>query len=80
MPRGSSAGHHASGGIAYVKRGITYMLNIVDKAISGSFGPDERPAPVCALPGENTDELVTKLLVSAEEETDFACASANIAS
>ncbi len=56
------------------------MLNIVDKAISGSFGPDERPAPVCALPGENTDELVTKLLVSAEEETDFACASANIAS
>ncbi len=51
----------------------------VDRAVAGGLRPDEGSAPVETLAGEDAGELVSQLLVHAEEESDFTAAHADVA-
>ena len=57
----------------------TYMLDIVNKAVTGSFGTDVASTPGDALTREDTVPLVPQLLVLAKHECDLASTSADIA-
>lgn len=58
----------------------THMLDVVDETITGRFWSDEAATPVETLSSEHASELILQLLVSTEQETDFASPSTDVTS
>ena len=56
------------------------MFNIIDETVASGLRTDEATTPVVALTSQDADELVTKLLVSTEQETDLTTTSSNVTS
>ena len=59
---------------------MTDLFNIVDETVASGLRTDEATTPVVALTSQDADELVAKLLVSTEQETDLTTTSSNVTS
>ncbi len=72
-------GDQASLALEILAARLEHLLAEVDAAISGGFGPDQRPAPGQTFACQHARKLVPDALVLAEHVSDFASAHAYVA-
>ncbi len=80
---GDVAGTRDGDALARVGAGtgiLEHVADVVDEAVAGGLGADERSTPVEALAGKDTLELVALTAVGTEEVADLAATNANVAS
>ena len=58
---------------------LQHLLRVINAAIAGCFGTNQRAAPVESLARKHAGELIAKALVLSEEEADLAAAHADVA-
>src|SRR5882762_7272476 len=75
----AAAGNQAELAFRRVFAGLQHLRGIVDAAIAGGFGTNQRTAPTQAFAGQHAGEFVGEPLVLAEQEADLASAHADVA-
>ena len=65
------AGHQAHLALQALVAGRQHLGRKVDRAVAGRLRPDQAPAPVQPLAGQNPRKLVSQLLVHAEQKPDL---------